>query len=532
MTDREHLVTEDDWGLSPAAERDLIVQRLCSDDELGAIGEMLGLVWFDEHTVGYRNREEAREQVVETVEEPAELETVLSTIEGEGDWFYGWHYVVNTAERGGVTVSHGPAREQWQSVVEAVEQYVADNERLAAFVRGIIAGDTASDTLRVSFSEAKARGNQYYDEGRLSANTIATEPGLLPGITTRKGSSSGRSYRVARELVPVIEAALDKQAVRETVALPTPDPDVPDEIDRRVPKFDEVLDEVTVTEADIERFESILAEHEALDYWRDYVTPTVKFRPRAKEAILCLLASPADAHGTKGRTNAIIYGPPGTGKSAFKEFLVDAFGAYSIDGARVSKADLTYNKAINEDGLLVRAHKGLAVIDEADEMDADALGAALTALGETGQVEIRDMRLPAEVRGVMLGNYRSRDEIVAEHSAALLNRFEFVLEFDRLTADERDAALDWQYEHFRAPKQPGDTEELKKFIAWVREFDPAIPEDELTRIKHYKHEHIEAVENVREGIAVMTVAYTIARLNRRDVTLPDYERALTLINEV
>jgi hypothetical protein len=40
---------------------------------------------------------------------------------------------------------------------------------------------------------------------------------------------------------------------------------------------------------------------------------------------------------------------------------------------------------------------GLVAIKEADELVDDALGAALTALGESGQIEIREMRLPAEV---------------------------------------------------------------------------------------------------------------------------------------
>ena len=153
----------------------------------------------------------------------------------------------------------------------------------------------------------------------------------------------------------------------------------------------------------------------------------------------------------------------------------------------------------------------------------------LTAFGESGQLEIRDMLLPAEVRGVLLGNYRSRAEIIAAHSEALFDRFEFVIEFDRLDDAERDAAIDWQYDHFRQPKNPADTEQLKKYIAWVRAFDPEIPEVTLERIKQFKRDRIEEFRNVREGISVLMVAYTIARLNHRDVQLADYETAYTLL---
>jgi len=162
-------------------------------------------------------------------------------------------------------------------------------------------------------------------------------------------------------------------------------------------------------------------------------------------------------------------------------------------------------------------------------LDGDALGAALTAFGEPGQLNIRDMLLPAEVREVLLGNYQSRAEIIAAHSEALFDRFEFVIEFDRLNHTERDAALDWQYDHFRQSKNPDDTEQLKKYIAWVREFDPAISEKTLERIKQYKRDRIGDFGNVREGISVLTVAYTIARLNHRDVQLADYETTYTLV---
>ncbi len=42
-------------------------------------------------------------------------------------------------------------------------------------------------------------------------------------------------------------------------------------------------------------------------------------------------------------------------------------------------------KSTGEDSLLVRYHRGQAVVEEADKMDSDAMGTALTALGETGK---------------------------------------------------------------------------------------------------------------------------------------------------
>lgn len=521
-----------DWELSPSDERKIIFSRLCKREQLSEIGERCGIEWFEDNRVGYKNENKAVDLLSGNLKEISELEDVLSSVDVghyHFDWFYGNHYIVDLGES--VQVSEGPADKQWEQLFNQVQQNAGDDDRLRAFIKGIIAGDTRGGCVRSDYGEAEARGNQHYEDGKLSATHLATEPGLIDGISTRKGSSSGRSYSVAQEVVPVISAALDSLVENESGPVKTPGQEVPEEIERRIPKFSEVLASSEPAESDVKRFESILQDHDALDYWKDYITPDVKFRDRAKKAILCMLASPDDEGGTKGRVNLIIYGPPGTGKTGFKNFLVDEFGALSIDGARVSKADLTYNKSSGEDGLLVRAHKGLAVIEEADELDEDALGAALTALGESGQIEIRDMRLPAEVRGIMLGNYRSRQEIISKHSEALFNRFEFVIKFDRLTEDERDTAIDFQYDRFRQGKDPEETEELRKFILWVQNFEPTIPENEMEKIKRYKSEQIGSIDNVRTGLALLNVAYTIARLNHRDVTLSDYQRAFELITE-
>jgi len=529
MSDPAQLISKD-WELSLSDERRIIFGRLCKNDQIREIGEDLGLGWFENNRVTYSNEDEAIGLLSENLESLSEIENALSSVDADHyhfDWFYGNHYVVDLSS--GVSVSEGPAEEQWSEIFEQVKQTAGDDDRLRAFLRGIIGGDPRSGCVRSDYGDAEARGNQHYSDGKLSATHLANDPGLINGVSTRKGASSGRTYSVAQEVVPIISAALDQQVEDESGPVETPGQEVPDEIGRRIPKFEEVLDSSTPTEENIRQFESILEENDAVDYWMDYIAPGVKFRDRAKKAVLCMLASPDDKGDTKGRANMIIYGPPGTGKTGFKNFLVDEFGALSIDGARVSKVDLTYNKNSGEDGLLVRAHKGLAVIEEADELDEDALGAALTALGESGQLEIRDMRLPAEVRGIMLGNYRSRQEIISKHSEALFNRFEFVIKFDRLDEEERDAAIDYQYDRFRQGKNPEETEELRKFISWVRDFEPVISDEEMEKIKRYKKEQIGSIDNVRSGIALLNVAYTIARLNHRDVNLSDYQRAFELI---
>lgn len=533
-TDQPSFPAAEEWPLTPEEERTLVLVRFCDREDLLRLGSTLDVEWFaDRDRLQSSDEDQARKSIIEVITTPEDLESRLNDAVDEFSprfaGFWGYHYYCNLDEDE-LSVTDGPSTDQWESIVNRIVELTENDPQLYALIRGIVEDPrTYNDYARVDFGDAVSKGTPYYDgDGNFWPSNKADQPGQIPGVATWS-TGSGRSYRIAQELLPVLRHGLERRDEINSGPVQTPDQDVPDELNRRIPKFEEVLNAVDITDDDIRQFEQILEEHEALEYWKDYIAPTVKFRPRAKKAVLCMLASPDDEHGTKGRTNAIVYGPPGTGKTAFKNFLVEEFGAFSIDGARVSKVDLTYNKNTSEDGLLVRAHKGLAVIEEADEMDEDALGAALTALGESGQIEIRDMRLPAEVRGIMLGNYRSREEIVAKHSEALFNRFEFVLHFDRLDDEERDAAIDWQYDYFRQPKDPEDTKQLKKYIAWVREFHPTIPDDVLKQIKRFKRDQIETFENVREGISALNVAYTIARLNYRDVSLEDYKRAFSLI---
>jgi len=294
-------------------------------------------------------------------------------------------------------------------------------------------------------------------------------------------------------------------------------------------KIDQRLEDIEVTQEDADEISEILDSTNALDYWSKYVIPDLKHRDRAKKAILLVLASPEDKYGTKGRVNMLAYGPPGTGKSVIKNFLVDKFDAESIDGPRVSKADITYNKSSDEFGQLPKAHKGVLVVEESDEMDEKPLGASLTSLGESGKIEIRDMEIPAEVRGVFLSNFESVDEAIEQWSEESVNRFDFTIEFDRLDEDTKDDVISWHYEYFRQPK-PSENEELfMKYLKVCRSHTPSVAEPE--KIDGFKKEHISEFENVREGISVMNIAWTVARLNLSDVTLEHYATAFDLVTQ-
>jgi len=292
-------------------------------------------------------------------------------------------------------------------------------------------------------------------------------------------------------------------------------------------KIDERLGNIELTSDEEDEILDIVEDSDCLSYWSQYIAPDLKHRPEIKKAVLVMLASPEDIHGNKGRVNILAYGPPGTGKSAVKNYLVSKFGAESIDGPRVSKADITYNKSSDQFGQLPNAHKGILVVEESDEMDNEPLGAALTSLGESGEIEIRDKTIPAEVQGVFLSNFRSVSAAENQWSPEAVNRFDFRIEFDRLSKEKKNETLDWHYEYFRKPKPSENEDLLLKYLKMCRSFDPQI--DEIDDIKTYKKENLDDIENIRSGLSVMNIAWIIARLNLSDVKLKHYKQACSIL---
>jgi len=301
------------------------------------------------------------------------------------------------------------------------------------------------------------------------------------------------------------------------------------EVDKVSSELDTILDDVSVDKEEKNKIEQIVSDNDALEYWHDYIAPTVKHRSKAKKAMLIMLASPKDKHGNKGRVNVFLYGEPGTGKSLFKSFLKNEFDAITIDGPRASKSDLTYNKKTDEMGKLPQAHRGVLVVEEADEMDEELLGSTLTSFGETGRIEIRDMEIPAKAKGVMLSNFESKPEIKSQWSPESLNRFDFTIKFDKLDEDKKSDTLDWHYEHFRKPNPHKNEDILKKYIKIVRAHTPDVGDSE--EIKEYKDDNIEKIDNIRDGISIMNIAWTIARLNLTDVKLKHYKQAFELTTD-
>lgn len=287
-----------------------------------------------------------------------------------------------------------------------------------------------------------------------------------------------------------------------------------------------IIKETVLTEEDEQRFTEILKEHDGLEYWKDYIAPVVMGRENMKKAVLLMLASMWDKpeYDEKNRINIIFHGRPGTGKSAFKNFLVREFGAIDINGDRVSQADLTYNKMTEELGCLARADKSIIAIEESDKMEKKAFGSILTSLGETGYIAIRDKKIKAETKGLLLAND------ISKWAPEVLNRFTFRIETKKLDDIILSKALDYRYKYWNKEKPSGTINDLRKFLKWIHDYEPEI--QDLDKIQKFKEDNIKWFDDIRMGLEVMRISLTISRLNMKPVTVDTYIRACKLYHEM
>ncbi len=291
------------------------------------------------------------------------------------------------------------------------------------------------------------------------------------------------------------------------------------------------LSNMEVTDEDIERFKEILKENDGLEYWFDAVAPKIVGMKLHKKGILMALASTEDKYEDKNRVHVLLVGEPETGKSKLAWTVVSLGGGWT-SGTRASKVGLTFDASQGELtlGALCVNHKGCVGVNELDKFSGEDMAGLLDSM-EEGVIPVAVGKfighmLPAETIVVASANdiFRVKPEVVS--------RFDFVVKTQLPT---RTLAKDmWadMVDNWDLPKAK-QTEELGKFLKWVRDFDPQIPQSVRDKAKELGHTYIEYAGEVRPRRlqSIIRVAKALARLNRRDVEIGDMERSLKLINQ-
>lgn len=300
------------------------------------------------------------------------------------------------------------------------------------------------------------------------------------------------------------------------------------------------LDTPVVTDEDTAEFQGILNTQDALEYWHRYIAPAVQGHTREKKLVLIMLASPDDTKRSRGRIHLLFEGEPGTSKSMFREFVTYEIGA-EYASQRSTKAGLTVNMRTGELGAMPRAHNnpwGALTLEELldwerseREMLKESMDSGKFPVqgGDDNVEQIYD----AQIRVLACTNEVDSPKF----SPQFLDRFDVQVHFERPTKDQADPIIDKIVDDFMVDvDDETDTEKLKKYLWWVKQFHPTFGrkqrEEAKLLIKLYKDSKYKDGDkvNLRTSVgSILRLTYTIARLNHRAVDpVEDVTRAIGL----
>ncbi len=260
-----------------------------------------------------------------------------------------------------------------------------------------------------------------------------------------------------------------------------------------------------------------------------------------RRAALIVLASYTDlASQHRTRIHMLLTGEPGAGKTEVLKWIEDYLSEYSfkteyVDGTRMSKAGLTIDARGKEPtyGALVKADKGLLLLDEIDKANVEDLNALLSAM-EHGKFKVSvggiDEYFNAEVRVIATSNY------IEKLPAQLVDRFDFIFELKKPSTEERKQEIDLIVDSFFGDVDPSASAyELANFLHHISGFAPRIVPTEKEKIKSL----LKAYIDLRKGgltllsrrqfeVSILRIAYAYAKIHMRDLKAIDVLEALKL----
>ena len=349
---------------------------------------------------------------------------------------------------------------------------------------------------------------------------------LQEGVITQGYYSNQYHHYALADSYDIVEVALDEvEGEREAVAL------------TGSKKKEE---SPIITQEDVENFESILREHDAIDYWHKFIAPTVCGYERVKKAILIQLASPDDTKNSRGRIHILLEGEPGTGKSMFREWVTYEMGA-EYASMRTTGAGLTRDMKTGEPGAIDRANNSvwkMLTLEELRDWDRDQLEMMKESMSE-GRYPLKGAGISELVEANIRVLACTNDIESKKFSQQFLDRFDLIVHFDRPTKEQANPIIDKVVDDFMVNEDTStEIMQLKKYLWWVKQYYPDFPKSARDKmkilIKIYKDSKYEDGKkvNIRTDIGgILRFAYTIARLNHRPVKpLEDCMKAIEIVD--
>jgi len=293
----------------------------------------------------------------------------------------------------------------------------------------------------------------------------------------------------------------------------------------------------------IEYWEDLKSQGILFDYLAHLIAPHLQGEQyqTIRKAILLVLASQSDIGTHRARLHCLLWGEPGTAKTEIIRWIdmyLAPHGIHTeyIDALRMSKVGLTVDARGKEPtpGALVKAHKGLALIDELDKAPAKDYEGLLQAM-EIGQFKVTvgkvDEWFDAEVRVIATAND------IKKFTQQLLDRFDFVFEVKKPSIEERKETVDKLVDQFFDEIDIGrPAYELAQYLRYISGFYPKADKDTIEKIKKIMRAYMDLRKDSKLTdssyrnfeLSIFRIAYAYAKLHKRNIQPEDVIEALKL----
>jgi DNA replicative helicase MCM subunit Mcm2 (Cdc46/Mcm family) len=281
----------------------------------------------------------------------------------------------------------------------------------------------------------------------------------------------------------------------------------------------------------VKEFEELIkTEPDLLTYWALRLNPRIIGMERERAACLISMASPADKGGIMRRCHTLIWGPPGTGKSIIIAYIKQYFDAVGIFPEASTKVGLTVDGRNGTDGAMVMAHGKVLVTEEIEKFDRKTLESMYSAMaGGTFEVHKGDMHETknAAFRNVAVGND------ISKLPSPLLDRFSFIYHYEVPSKDAEKKITDDIYAQWLTVKEDYTGTKLRAYLEWIKDYEPVITPEIIGKCQQIKNAYIDLNEgkpNIRQKEDFLKVAFVIARINHRALTVQDFLKAVFLVD--